>query len=402
MPAFRYKALDGEGRFVTGEIQAESTAAVEARLGELGYLPLETVARRAPNAQVGWRRLMPQPRLAARDVTVVIRDLALLLRAGLPLDEALRLLGDDAGAVTGHLLVDVRRAIESGTGFADALAAHPEAFSGEVVAMVRVAEAAGGLDTVMENLAEDRARRERISAKVVGALRYPIFLLLVASGVLVFFLMFVVPQFATVLRDFGGEPDPLVATVLGLSDWMNKNGEALGLTLVAAGLAIFLALRSARLRNPLLRFLRRTPGIRGVVELRRAASICRSLATLLASGVTLSDALKVMTDAGGVDAEALGKVQERVRRGGRLVDALTETAIVPALAARMLRVGEESGELAVVARRAADYYESKLGERLDKLAAVVGPAAIVVISVVIGGLIVSIMSTLLGINQVAL
>jgi len=390
MPAFRYKALDGEGRFVTGEIQAESTAAVEARLGELGYLPLETVARRAPNAQVGWRRLMPQPRLAARDVTVVIRDLALLLRAGLPLDEALRLLGD------------VRRAIESGTGFADALAAHPEAFSGEVVAMVRVAEAAGGLDTVMENLAEDRARRERISAKVVGALRYPIFLLLVASGVLVFFLMFVVPQFATVLRDFGGEPDPLVATVLGLSDWLNQNGEALGLTLVAVGLAIFLALRSARLRNPLLRFLRRTPGIRGVVELRRAASICRSLATLLASGVTLSDALKVMTDAGGVDAEALGKVQERVRRGGRLVDALTETAIVPALAARMLRVGEESGELAVVARRAADYYESKLGERLDKLAAVVGPAAIVVISVVIGGLIVSIMSTLLGINQVAL
>lgn len=402
MPAYLYKALDGEGRFITGEIEAQSPAAVEAHLGELGYLPLEAVVRRATGTPSGWRRLLPSPRLAAKDVTVVIRDLALLLRAGLPLDEALRLLADAAPAAAAHLLGDVRRGIEQGTGFADALASHPQAFSGEVVAMVRVAEAAGGLDAVMENLAEDRTRRERIAAKVSGALRYPIFLLLVATAVLVFFLVFVVPQFAVVLRDFGSEPDPLVATVLGLSDWMNAYGQFLGAGLAAVFLAIFLALRTERLRNPMLRQLRRLPGVSGIVGLRRTAVFCRGLATLLSAGVTLSDALKVMTDAGGIDAPALAAVQERVRRGGRLVDALTDTALVPPLAARMLRVGEESGELAVVARRAADYYEGKLGERLDRLSAVVGPAAIVVISVVIGGLIVSIMSTLLGINQVAL
>ena len=401
MAAYSYKALDADGRFVTGELQAESVPAAAAHLVELGYVPLETVQR--PEARgAGWRKYFSIGRLPPREVTVLIRDLALLLKAGLPLDDALKLLGDDARPAAARLLADLRSAIGAGAGFAEALGAHPESVPAEVVAMVRVAEAAGGLETVLEAVADDRSRQERVAARVSAALRYPAFLLVVAVAVLVFFLLFVVPQFAGVIADFGTEPDPFVAVVLALSEWLNANGDLLLGVLAGLALLLFLVLRTPTLRNRLLRLLGRLPGIRGVVELRRTAAICRGLGTLLGNGVTLTDALKVMADTGGVDAEPIAAVLAKVRRGGRLVDCLTEVALVPPLAARMLRVGEESGELATVARRCSDFYEGKLGERLDKLAGIVGPAAIVVISVVVGSLIVSIMSTLLSINQIAL
>jgi len=399
--AYSYKALDADGRFVTGELQADSRPAAAAHLVELGYVPLETVERPEERG-IGWRKYFSIGRLPPREVTVLIRDLALLLKAGLPLDDALKLLGDDARPAAARLLGDIRQAIGSGAGFAEALGAHPDSIPAEVIAMVRVAEAAGGLETVLEAVADDRTRQERVAARVSAALRYPAFLLVVAVAVLVFFLLFVVPQFAGVIKDFGTEPDPFVSVVLALSSWLTENGDILAGVLAGLALLFFLVLRTRTLRNRLLRFVGRLPGIRGVVELRRTATICRGLGTLLGNGVTLTDALKVMADTAGVDAEPISMVLDRVRRGGRLVDCLTETALVPPLAARMIRVGEESGELATVARRCADFYEGKLGERLDKLAGIVGPAAIVVISVVVGSLIVSIMSTLLSINQIAL
>jgi general secretion pathway protein F len=398
---YSYKALDADGRFVSGELQSDSVPAAAAHLVDLGYIPLET-KERAASRGAGWRRYLSIGRLNPKEVTVLIRDLALLLKAGLPLDDALKLLGDDVKPAASRLLTDIRTAIGSGSGFAEALAAHPDTIPTEVIAMVRVAEAAGGLETVLEAVADDRARQERVAAKVSGALRYPAFLLIVAVAVLVFFLLFVVPQFAGVIADFGTEPDPFVSVVLGLSSWLTENGDLVLGVLAGVALLLFVALRTRSLRNRLVRGLGKLPGIRGVVELRRTAIICRGLGTLLANGVTLTDALKVMADTAGADAEPISVVLDKVRRGGRLVDCLTETALVPPLAARMLRVGEESGELATVARRCADFYEGKLGERLDRLAAIVGPAAIVVISVVVGSLIVSIMSTLLSINQIAL
>jgi general secretion pathway protein F len=126
---------------------------------------------------------------------------------------------------------------------------------------------------------------------------------------------------------------------------------------------------------------------------------CSSLSTLLTNGVTLTNALRVLIDLPGAVAAGLDTVVENVRRGGRLVDALARAHYVPPLALKMLRVGEESGEIAIVARRTAEFYEAKLAERLDRLSGVVGPAAIVAIAVIVGSLIVSILSALLSVNQ---
>ena len=400
MAEFVYRALDGRKQFVTGQLQAGSLSAAVDQLIELGYVPLST-APSTQDRQLGWRRFIPQPTVSKREITILLQDLALLLRSGLPLDDGLRLLTDNASAAMARVIGQLRRTIGSGGNFADALQSQPATALPDLVAVVKSAEAAGNLEHVLGAIAQERQKQERVSAKIRAAVRYPAFLLVVSIAVLLFFLVFVVPQFADVVRDFGAHPDPLVTTVMAISDGLRNNGDAilaLGIVLIGAAL---LAWRVRDVRNKLFAFLSRLPGIRGVLVLRRTTNFCRGLGMLLGNGVTLTDALRLLSEAHAGD-DRLRVISDHIRRGGRLVDSIAETNFVPPLAARMLRIGEESGSLDVVAARCADYYEAKLTDQIDKLAGVIGPAAIVFISSLVGTLIVSVMSTLLSINRMAM
>jgi general secretion pathway protein F len=398
MPTFSYKAIDADGRFVAGEVVAADPREVARQLAKLGYVPLETTAgRRALQTEkrvFGFRRSVGR-----REITVFLRELSLILRAGLTVDDALLLLAGEEGPGLAAVARDLRSAIASGASFGDALQRHPTLFGPDLVAMVRVAEASGTLETVLESVSEERARTEALMDKVASSLRYPAVLLVLACGVLVFFLVVVVPQFAAVLRDFGQQPVGLVAFVLATSDALIVHGR----TIMAVLLGLLLLLLLARQHPPSLRLLKRyftrLPGLRGVLELRRTVLFCSSLGMLLTNGVTLSHALQVLLELPGAAAEGLEGVVEGVRRGGRLVDALARMNYLPPLALKMLRVGEESGELATVTRRTAEFYETKLSDRLDRIAGVIGPAAIVLIATIVGGLIISILSAILGVNQ---
>jgi general secretion pathway protein F len=399
MGEFAYKALDARGRFVTGELRAPSANTAIQQLVELGYVPLSTEPARAEGRPY-WQ-FFTQKSIPKRDVTILLQDLALLLRSGLPLDDGLRLLTENASGSTTRLISRLRAAIGSGANFAEALQSHPATNLPDLIAVVRSAEATGNLEGALETIAKERLKQEQVNSRIRTAIRYPLFLLVVSVAVLLFFLLFVVPQFAEVVRDFGTRPDLLVGTVIALSSWLRGNGDVV-LAVMAAMLGLaFFGLRVPRLRKQLSTPLVNLPLVRGVIVLRRTTMFCRSLGTLLSNGVNLTDALRLMAET-GIGGDELAVVSDRVRRGGRLVDAVNDTNLVPPLAARMLRVGEESGALASVANRCADYYEAKLTEQVDKLTGVVGPAAIVFISVVIGTLIVSIMSTLLSINQLVM
>jgi general secretion pathway protein F len=224
-------------------------------------------------------------------------------------------------------------------------------------------------------------------------------LLVLALGVLIFFMVAVVPNFAAVLRDFGQKPEGLVAFVMGASDFLLRNGQTIMAVLLGLILLILLARQHSGIRRLMKRAVTRLPGLRGILELRRTVLFCSSLGMLLTNGVTLSHALQVLLELPGAASDGLDGVVEGVRRGGRLVDALGHMNYLPPLALRMLRVGEESGELATVTRRTAEFYETKLSDRLDRIAGVVGPTAIVLIAAIVGGLIISILSAILGVNQ---
>ena len=401
MPNYRYRALTQSGEIVSGTISAPTAAEVARRIEYLDLLPIETVVDERPGAgaRLGFS-LGQQSR--AEDVTAFTRDLALLLRAGARIDDALDLMATDLEVgrlrpVIGKIRADVM----AGESFGAAIEHQAPLFPPIYAALVRVGETAGTLDHVLEVLAHERAQAEALRRRLADALRYPVFVLIAAAAVLTFFLMFVLPQFGAVLRDFGAKLDPLVTMFLGLSEALRDHRETiLGLAAAVLG-AVWLTLRRPGVRAAAAASLSHLPLLRTVATYHRTALFCRNLGILLGSGVSLPAALRILIDmmATSGAASVWSETAERVRHGGKLSDALNAGGALPEMAVRMLRLGEETGHLPLLAGRVADFYEAKLQRSLDRVVGLAGPVAIIVISVVVGGLIVSVMTSLLSVSQ---
>jgi general secretion pathway protein F len=401
MPNFRYRALTQGGEIVNGSISASNAIEVAHRIEYLGLVPIDTVAEAGGGTSAGFS--LPSfnaPR--AQDVTLFTRDLGLLLKAGARLDDGLELLaGDrDIGRLR-PIVTKIRASVLAGESFAEAVAHHPTLFPPIYVALVQVGETSGKLTHILEMLGAERARGEATRRKLSDALQYPAFILLAASGVLLFFILFVLPQFSSVLRDFNAKTDPVVNMFLGLSDFLRAHGPEFVIGSAIAIGGCWMGLRRPGVRSAITAEISRVPGISAIFNFYRTALFCRNLSILLGSDVTLSATLRILVDIMAVTGRSAPwlATSDRVRHGGKLSDALAATAILPPMAIRMLRIGEETGQLAVLAGRVADFYEAKLQRSLDRVVAIVGPLAIITISVVVGGLIVSVMTALLSINQ---
>jgi general secretion pathway protein F len=402
MPNFRYRALTESGELVNGLISAPTAAEVTRRIEYLRLVPIDTVL--AGDTPKAWSsRFSLVARARPEDVTIFTRDLALLLQAGARLDEALELLATDADISRMRPVVNrIRSSILSGESFADALSHHDALFSAIYIALVRVGEASGKLERILDTLASERARAEALRRKLADALRYPAFLLFAAACVLIFFLTFVMPQFGGVLRDFGANVGPVAKFFLGLSEFMTAHEQMLALlTALVMTLAFFL-LRRPGVRATVLSTLSRLPLVGLALIYHRTALFCRNLGVLLSAGVSLTTALRILTEmmATTGDSAAWTQAVEHVRHGRKLSDALSDTTALPAMAVRMLRLGEETGQLPALAIRIAEFYEAKLQRGLDRVVGIIGPAAIMAISVIVGGLIVSVMTSLLSVSQV--
>jgi general secretion pathway protein F len=402
MRNFRYLAMTQSGELVNGSILAPTAAEVAHRIEYLGLVPIETVAEEGKAAvrrtAVGFFN-RPRP----EDVTIFTRDLALLLKAGARLDTGLELLADDSDIGRLRPVVNkIRAGVLAGESFADAIAQHPAFFPPIYIALVQVGETSGKLTYILEMLANERMRAEALRRKVTDALHYPAFILLAASCVLTFFILFVLPQFSSVLRDFNAKTDSMINVFLGISDFVRGHGLEIVVALSILILGCWAALRRPHVRARIISNLARMPGISSVFNFYRTSLFCRNLGILLGSEVTLTATLRILVDIMSVtgDSSVWLTAADRVRHGGKLSDALSASAILPPMAIRMIRIGEETGQLPTLAARIAEFYEAKLQRSLDRVVAVVGPLAIISISIVVGGLIVSIMTALLSISQI--
>ena len=399
MGNFHYRALTQSGEVVSGSISADSAAEVAQRIEYLGLVPIDTTPETSTSGSFSFSLSAPRP----DDVTIFTRDLALLLKSGARLDDGLELLANDMDV--GRLrpvILKIRTAVLSGESFAEALERHPALFSSTYTALVRVAEMSGTLDEILDTLGRERARAEALRRKVTDALHYPTFVLLAAGGVLIFFVTFVLPQFSSVLKDFNAKTDPMIESFMLLSDLLREHGLEILVTLSAAITGGWMLWRRPAFRARVVTELSRVPGISAIFAFHRTALFCRNLGILLGSGVTLTATLRILVDIMAVTGQvAVWKdMADRVRQGGKLSEALAAISILPPMAVRMLRLGEETGQLTTLAGRVADFYESKLQRQLDRIVGIVGPAAIVTISIVVGGLIVSVMTALLSVTQV--
>ena len=401
MPSFRYRAMTQSGELVSGSITAPTALEVANRIEFLGLVPIETITEAGDTYKERLNfSLFSRPR--AEDVTVFTRDLALLLKAGARIDDALDLLAVDIDI--GRLrsvVAQIRGRVLAGESLSEALLHHPTLFPPMYVALVRVGETSGALDHVLDVLGTERNRGEAMRRKVTDALRYPAFVLFAACAVLSFFLLFVLPQFAAVLKDFNAKLDPIVSALFDLSTFVRAHLEVLEATIVVLIVCGWLVFRRATVRARILGQVTRLPLLSTVTQLNRTALFCRNLGILLASGVPLTMTLRILVDMLGTSDNAVwSKAVDRVRHGGKLSDALADTTLLPAMAIRMLRIGEETGKLPELSGNVADFYEAKLQRSLDRVVGITGPAAIVVISTIVGGLIVSVMTALLSVTQI--
>ena len=399
MPHFRYRALTRTGEIILGDVEAPSREEVLRRIEYLGHLPVEAeiAGRGAVRTDLLGGSLRP------RELTTFLRLLALLLRSGLTLEAALQTLEDDTNKSVSRFAGGLRSAVSGGDGFAEALGRYASLIEPMYIAMVRAGEASGKLEVVLRAIVEDRTRREQLSQRISAAIRYPLFLVGSAIVILFFFLLYVVPQFEPVFGEMQGHLNSGAALALTASTWLRTHLDLfLGIGAAVPALA-WIILRQPSARAGLIGTLAAIPGVAGLMHDRRAARFIGTLGLLVENGVALPAALKILRDIITEPdyAAAIERVHDQVRNGRRFIEALSESNLVPPLAVRMLRVGDETGDLSAIAQHACSFYEQRVAIGLDRIMGAIGPATIVLVSIGIGSLIVSIMSALLSITELA-
>jgi len=296
VPNFRYRALTQNGEIVHGTLSAPTAAEVAHRIEYLRLLPIETIEDKATiAASSSGFGFFGRPSPA--EVTTFTRDMALLLKAGARLDDALELLADDADVgrlrpVVGKL----RAALLTGESFAGAVADHPSLFPAMYVALVRVGEVSGTLDQVLEMLGAERARAELMRRKLTDAMQYPTFVLIAAACVMLFFILFVLPQFSAVLQDFGAKSDSALSIFIKLSDFLRANAAVMMFASASFVAGVWYLLRRPGAGAAIMTAASGVPGIAGVFQFYRTSLFCRNLGVLLGSGVNLTATLRILVD----------------------------------------------------------------------------------------------------------
>jgi general secretion pathway protein F len=415
MAMFHYKAVNSSGVVAVGELEAANESEIVERLRDQGLMPMQ-VAHAARSAIAGAaggvgagavahgsRRRWFAPKTVSRDhLLTLTRELATLLRAGLPLDRALEILiGLADTAPVSALLQGIRDDVRGGKSLSQAIDARRDVFSRFYVNIIRAGEAGGALGTVLTRLADTMERNKELRESVISALIYPTILIGVSMLSLMLILAYVVPQFEQTFAQ-AGRALPLATQVVifvgtGIKQWW----------WAIATLAVlwFLWMRR-RLRDPVVRTrwdarLLRWPLIGDVVTKVETARFARTLATLLANGVTLLSGLAIVKDTLGnmVLANALDGVIARLREGKGFARPLGETGLYPKLATQMVLVGEESGRLEEMLNRVAEIYDSEVAMAIKRFLAVLEPALILSLAVMIGSIVFSILIGVMGMSE---
>jgi len=415
MAIFRYKAVNASGGVAVGELEAANESEIVERLRDQGLMPTQ-VARAAGTGGAGAasgaaggsggrsarRRWFESKKVSRDQLLAMTRELATLLRAGLPLDRSLEILiGLADTPPVAALMQGIRDDVRGGKSLSQAIDARREVFSRFYINIIRAGEAGGALGTVLTRLADTMERNKELRESVISALIYPTILIGVAVLSLMLILAYVVPQFEQTFAQ-AGRALPLPTQVViflgtGIKQWWWA---------IAALAVLWVLWVKRRLKDPLVRLrwdarMLRWPLIGDVVTKVETARFSRTLATLLANGVTLLNGLAIVRDTLGntVLASALDGVIARLREGKGFAKPLDDTGLYPKLAVQMILVGEESGRLEEMLNRVAEIYDREVAMAIKRFLAVLEPVMILSLAVLIGGIVFSILIGVMGMSE---
>ena len=405
VPMFRYKAVDLDGEVMEGEMEASSLPVVIERLQDSGHVPIR--AEELKPGQSATRFRLPQlrrRRISQRSIGIFTEELATLLRAGLPLDRALEILQSLAEDEQMAAMVSrVQDAVRGGKALSDALEAQQKVFSRFYLNMIRAGEAGGALDVVLTRLSDYLERSKQLKDTVVSALIYPAILITVAGLSVVILLTFVVPQFTQMFQDMGKALPLPTQIVVGIGDAFRNYWWAILLSIAAIALLV-----QRHLGNPRTRFkwdgrLLRLPLFGELIGKLEVARFSRTLGTLLGNGVPLLTALSIVKEtlSNRVLSASLDPVADRLKEGQGLAQPLMQAEMFPRLAVHMIRVGEETGQLEQMLLQVADIYDREVQTTIKRMLALMEPALILTLGLIIAAIIMSILVAILSVNELA-
>ena len=405
MTMFRYTAIGAGGERLAGLMDAANAAEVIARLQRQGTMPVR--AEPADQAR-RWAGLMQMDLggrrgLRKQAVADLIRELATMLSAGQDLDRALRYLEETAAPGVRPTVTGLRDAVRDGSPLSTAMARYPGSFSPMHVGLVRAGEAGGNLGGTLARIADLLDRQRALAATVTSALIYPAVLLVAMIGAVTLLLTEVLPQFVPMFEQSGAKLPASTQFLIALGAFVQADG----LFMLLAVLALVLLARTALRRDPIRlavdRIVLRAPLIGGLTKEVLAARFTRVLGTLLQNGVALIPALAIVRDAMGNRAArvAVERASLAARGGGSLTPALESGKIFPPRTIHLLRLGEETAQLAAMALRAADIHEEKTRLATQRLTSLLVPGMTILMGVAVGGIVASLMTAMLSLNDLA-
>ena len=407
MAFFRYKAVTPEGKVVEGTLEAVDQEAVLARLQEQGQLPIkvfpgeETGGLLSREIRLPWqRKKVPQ-----KDLLIFTQELSTLVKAGLTLDRSLSVLSDlTENAYLAEVVGELLREIKGGKALSEALSTYPQVFPKVYVNMVRAGEVGGALDQILERLEEYLEGADELRSYLISSMIYPCILVVVAIGSIIIMMTVVIPQFADIFEN-AGAPVPLpMKVLLVLSGFLTGFWWLILLVIGGGAYWIYSRLKTEEGRLNWDRQLLKLPVVGSVLQKLEVSRFSRTLGTLLQSSVPLIQSINLVKEI--VENQAIASTMESIKSGVKKGEGLTrpirEAEIFPPFALHLLAVGEETGRLDDMLLQIADSYDRDLKRSLQRLVALLEPAIILVMGLIIGVMVVSMLYSIFSINDVPL
>lgn len=386
--AFLWEGVNREGKKVQGETTAANMDLLKADLRRQGIVPKRVKKK---GGSIGGSK---NKKITTGDIAIFSRQLATMMRAGVPLVQSFEITANGhANPTMSDLILQIKADVEAGGTFASALKKHPLYFDELFCNLVEAGEQSGALETLLDKIATYKEKTEQLKTKIKKALTYPIAVLVVAFIVTAILLIYVVPMFAEMFQGFGADLPAFTAFVVSLSDgfvanWYYIFGGVIGsVLLIANGFK-----RSPKFREAIDKLSLKAPAISDLTLKTSVARFARTLATMFSAGVPLVEAMESVAGASGniVFKKAIMQLRDDIAGGSTLQSGLQKFPdLFPNMVVQMIAIGEESGALDTMLTKVADYYEEEVDAAVDSLTSLMEPAIMVFLAIVVGGLVIA-------------
>ncbi len=393
MPTFVYSGKTSGGELRKGQIDAANLAQATASLRRQQIIPVSISQKKSLFATLNSINIPGLTKgVTTKDLAIFSRQFATMIDAGLPLVQCLDILSTQHdNAEFKKTLNEVKNAIEGGSTFADALKKHPKVFDSLYVNLVNAGEVGGILDTILNRLALFLEKTEKIKNKIKSAMTYPVAVIIIASLVVAGLLMFVVPIFEGMFKDFGQALPAPTQIVVFLSKFMQHSWYYLIAAIVIIGIVFNRVYKTEKGRFIMDGLFLKAPVFGDLLRKTATARFTRTLGTMISSGVPILEALEIVSKASGnsVIEKSIMNARESLSQGKTLAEPLIEQKIFPGMVTQMIAVGETTGALDSMLNKIADFYEDEVDTAVDSLTSLIEPMLMVFLGVVVGGLVIA-------------